>query len=142
MYLFYRTNLDETGIEAGIETEIEPEIEPEIEAEIEPENEAEIEAENEAEIESDIEPEIESKDFIYLISIDNEPSFFTTTTEEKVIERMWDIAKKYYIDHFSDNHLDYIRTGNEIRVLSSYKYFIIKYDRVVKRISYCKVYSE
>ena len=77
---------------------------------------------------------------LYTICVDSVPICYVKD-EESAHKRMWDLAR---IQTF-DNQCSGWRTNlvevrqNELHILGSYKFFVVSYDQVLKRISYNRV---
>jgi len=77
---------------------------------------------------------------LYTICVNDVPICYVKD-EKTAIKRMWDLAR---IQTFDSNCSGW-RTNlvqvhqNELHILGSYKFFIVSYDQVLKRISYNRV---
>ena len=77
---------------------------------------------------------------LYTICIDGVPICYVKD-EESARKRMWDLARIQTFDTQCSGwrtNLIEVRQ-NELHILGSYKFFVVSYDQVLKRISYNRV---
>lgn len=77
---------------------------------------------------------------LYTICIDGVPICYVKD-EESARKRMWDLARIQTFDtqcYGWRTNLVEVRQ-NELHILGSYKFFVVSYDQVLKRISYNRV---
>jgi len=77
---------------------------------------------------------------LYTICIDGVPICYVKD-EESARKRMWDLARIQTFDtQFYGWRTNLVEVRqNELHILGSYKFFIVSYDQVLKRISYNRV---
>ena len=77
---------------------------------------------------------------LYVISVDSVP-FCYVKDEESAIQRMWDITIQFCGERvLSGWRTSFVKVRkNELHLLGSYKFFLIAYDQVLRRVSYSRI---
>ena len=74
---------------------------------------------------------------LYAITVDGVP-FCYVKDEESASQLMWDITRQFSVENcLSGWRTSFVKVSkNELHLLGSYKFFLIAYDQVLRRISY------
>lgn len=77
---------------------------------------------------------------LYAISVDGVP-FCYVKDEETASRRMWDITRQFSAENvLSGWRTSFVKVRkNELHLLGSYKFFLIAYDQVLRRVSYSRI---